>query len=136
MLVALGLYDTRTGLIIAFTTITISFSAWMLNGFIDTVPTELDEAAMVDGCSRLRVFFSVIFPTIAPGTVATVIFAFLLAWEDLSWCLSLTTSEPVATITSGLTRLVTQFGIIWPELMAGSVIGAMPPMAFYLLLQN
>ena len=136
MLSAVGLYDTRTGLIIAFTTITLPFSTWMLKGFIDTVPVELDEAAMVDGCSQLRTFFSVIFPTIAPGMVATVIFAFLLAWGDLLWCLSLTTSESVATVTLGLTRLVTQFRIIWPELMAGSVVGALPPIALYLLLQN
>mgnify|MGYP000159059707 CR=1 FL=1 len=136
MLATLGLYDTRTGWIIAFTTITLPFSTWMLKGFIDTVPAELDEAAMVDGCSRLRAFFSVIFPTIAPGMVATVIFAFLLAWGDLLWCLSLTTSESVATVTLGLTRLVTQFRIIWPQLMAGSVVGALPPIVLYLLLQN
>ncbi len=136
MLAAVRLYDTRTGLIIAFTTITLPFSTWMLKGFIDTVPTELDEAAMVDGCSRLRAFFSVVFPTIAPGMVATVIFAFLLAWGDLLWCLSLTTSESVATVTLGLTRLVTQFRIIWPQLMAGSVVGALPPIVLYLLLQS
>ncbi|TES86211.1 carbohydrate ABC transporter permease [Candidatus Aerophobetes bacterium] len=136
MLAALGLYDTRTGLVIAFTTITLPFSTWMLKGFIDTVPVELDEAAMVDGCSRLRAFFSVIFPAIAPGMVATIVFAFLLAWGDLLWCLALTTSESVATVTLGLARLVTQFRIEWPQLMAGSVVAAIPPVLLYLLLQN
>jgi multiple sugar transport system permease protein len=78
----------------------------------------------------------VILPLIAPGMVATVIFAFLLAWGDLLWVLVLTSGEKMTTVTLGLTRLVTQFRIIWPQLMAGSTIGALPPLILYLLLQN
>jgi multiple sugar transport system permease protein len=136
MMAAAGLYNTRIGLIIAFTSITLPFSTWMMKGFIDTVPEELDQAAMVDGCSRLGAFFRVVFPTIIPGMVATVIFAFLLAWGDLLWALCLTSTESMATVTLGLSRLVTQFRIIWPQLMAGSVIGALPPIVLYLLLQS
>jgi len=136
MLAKLGLYNTYPGLILAFTTITLPFSTWMLKGFIDTVPEELDQAALVDGCTRLGAYFRVILPVIAPGMVATMIFAFLLAWGDLLWVLVLTSGENMATVTLGLSRLVTQFRIIWPQLMAGSMIGALPPVILYLFLQN
>jgi multiple sugar transport system permease protein len=136
MLTKLGLYNTYPGLILAFTTITLPFSTWMLKGFIDTVPEELDQAALVDGCTRLGAYSRVILPVIAPGMVATMIFAFLLAWGDLLWVLVLTSGENMATVTLGLSRLVTQFRIIWPQLMAGSVVGALPPIILYLFLQN
>lgn len=136
MLTSVELYNTYPGLILAFTAITLPFSTWMLKGFIDSVPEELDDAALIDGCSRLGAYLKVILPLIAPGMVATVIFAFLLAWGDLLWVLVLTSGERMTTVTLGLTRLVTQFRIIWPQLMAGSAIGALPPLILYLLLQN
>ena len=136
MLSTFGLYNTYPGLILAFTAITLPFSTWMLKGFIDSVPEELDAAALIDGCNRLGAYFKVIMPLIAPGMVATVIFAFLLAWGDLLWVLVLTSGEKMTTVTLGLTRLVTQFRIIWPQLMAGSMIGALPPLILYLLLQS
>ncbi|MGC9018820.1 MAG: carbohydrate ABC transporter permease [Candidatus Bipolaricaulaceae bacterium] len=136
LLAKVGLYNSYTGLILAFCTLTLPFSAWMLKGFIDTVPHELDEAAMIDGCSRLHAFFRVVFPLITPGMVATLIFAFLLAWGDLLWVLCLTSTESMATVTLGLSRLVTQFRVIWPQLMAGSMIATIPPVVLYLVLQN
>lgn len=136
MLSNVGLYNTYPGLILAFTTITLPFSTWMLKGFIDTVPEELDDAAKIDGCSSVGAYFRVILPLITPGMVATVIFAFLLAWGDLLWVLVLTSGESMTTVTLGLTRLVTQFRIIWPQLMAGSLLGALPSIILYLVLQN
>jgi len=136
MLAKVHLYNTYPGLILAFTTITLPFSTWMMKGFTDTVPVELDQAAMVDGCSRFGAFLRVILPVIAPGMVATIIFAFLLSWGDLLWVLCLTSTDSMSTVTLGLSRLVTQFRIIWPQLMAGSVVGALPPVILYLLLQN
>lgn len=136
MLARVGLYNSYIGLILAFTTLTLPFSAWMLKGFVDTVPHELDEAALIDGCSRFHAFVRVVFPVITPGMVATLIFAFLLAWGDLLWVLCLTSTDSMATVTLGLSRLVTQFRVIWPQLMAGSVIAAFPPVILYLLLQN
>ena len=79
-----GLYDTRTGLIVAFLTICLPFSTWMMKGFIDKVPQELDHSAMVDGCSRMGIFFKIVLPIVAPGMVATILFAFLLAWGGSS----------------------------------------------------
>lgn len=132
----LGLYDTRTGLIIAFLTICLPFSTWMMKGFIDRVPDALDQAALVDGCSRLGVFFRVILPISAPGMVATIIFAFLLAWGDLLWVICLTSTESMVTVTLGIARTVGEFQIIWPMLMAGALMGGMPAIILYLLLQR
>ena len=132
----LGLYDTRTGLIIAFLTICLPFSTWMMKGFIDRVPDALDQAALVDGCSRLGVFFRVILPISAPGMVATIIFAFLLAWGDLLWVICLTSTESMVTVTLGIARTVGEFRIIWPMLMSGALMGGMPAIILYLLLQR
>ncbi len=131
-----GLYDTRTGLIIAFLTICLPFSTWMMKGFIDKVPQELDQSAMVDGCSRLGIFFKIVLPIVAPGMVATILFAFLLAWGDLLWALCLTSSESMITVTLGIARTVGEFRIIWPMLMAGSLVGGMPAILLYIFLQR
>ena len=131
-----GLYDTRTGLIIAFLTICLPFSTWMMKGFIDKVPQELDQSAMVDGCSRMGIFFKIVLPIVAPGMVATILFAFLLAWGDLLWALCLTTSENMITVTLGIARTVGEFRIVWPMLMAGSLVGGMPAILLYIFLQR
>jgi multiple sugar transport system permease protein len=131
-----GLYDTRTGLIIAFLTICLPFSTWMMKGFIDKVPDELDQSAMVDGCSRMGIFFKIILPVVSPGMVATILFAFLLAWGDLLWALCITSSEPMITVTLGIARTVGEFRIIWPMLMAGSLVGGMPAIILYVFLQR
>lgn len=131
-----GLYDTRTGLIIAFLTICLPFSTWMMKGFIDKVPQELDQSAMVDGCSRMGLFFKIVLPIVAPGMVATILFAFLLAWGDLLWALCLTSSENMITVTLGIARTVGEFRIIWPMLMAGSLVGGMPAILLYIFLQR
>lgn len=131
-----GLYDTRTGLIIAFLTICLPFATWMMKGFIDKVPEELDHSAMVDGCSRLGIFFKIVLPIVAPGMVATILFGFLLAWGDLLWALCLTSSENMITVTLGIARTVGEFRIIWPMLMAGSLVGGMPAILLYIFLQR
>jgi multiple sugar transport system permease protein len=136
ILTKVGLYDTRTGLTVAFLTICLPFSTWMMKGFIDKVPVELDQSAMIDGCSRMGVFFRIVAPIVAPGMVATILFAFLLAWGDLLWALCLTTSESMITVTLGIARTVGEFRIIWPMLMAGSLIGGMPAIILYMLLQR
>ena len=136
LLTQFGLYNTYPGLIIAFTTITLPFSTWMMKGFVDTVPQEMDFQALVDGCTYPQIFARIVFPLITPGMVATMMFAVVLAWGDLLWVLVLTSGESMTTVTLGLSRLVTQFRIIWPQLMAGSVVGAIPPVALYLFLQR
>jgi len=131
-----GLYNTYLGVILAFTTLTLPFSVWMLKGYTDTVPTELDQAARVDGCSPFTAYRRVVLPLIMPGVVATLVFAFLLSWGDLLWVLVLTSGDEMATFTLGLTRLVTQFRTFWPQLMSGSVVAVVPCIVLYAWLQR
>ena len=136
MLSYVELYDTLTGLILSQTTITLPFSIWMLKGYVDTVPDEIDQAAMVDGASRLRICLTVVLPNILPGLVATIIFAFLLSWGDLLWALCLISDQTKQTMTLGITQLVGQFRVQWSEIMAATVIVTIVPATLYLMLQR
>jgi multiple sugar transport system permease protein len=136
MLSLVGLYNTLLGLILSQITITLPFSIWMLKGYVDTVPTEIDQAAMVDGASRTRTFLMVVLPGILPGLVATIIFAFLLSWGDLLWALCLINARAKQTLTLGITQLVGEFRTEWSTIMAATVIATTIPAVLYLLLQN
>jgi multiple sugar transport system permease protein len=136
MIAMLGLYDTLTGLILSQVTITLPFSIWMLKGYVDTIPTEIDQAAMVDGASRIRTLLTIVLPGILPGLVATIIFAFLLSWGDLLWALCLINSQSKQTLTLSITQLVGEFRTEWSTIMAATVIATMVPAVLYLLLQN
>ena len=136
MLSLVGLYNTLLGLILSQITITLPFSIWMLKGYVDTVPTEIDQAAMVDGASRTRTFMTVVLPGILPGLVATFIFAFLLSWGDLLWALCLINAKAKQTLTLGITQLVGEFRTEWSTIMAATVIATFIPAVLYLLLQK
>ncbi|MDU0338703.1 carbohydrate ABC transporter permease [Bosea rubneri] len=136
MLSALALYDTHLGLILAQTTITLPFTIWMLKGYMDTIPVEIDQAAMIDGATRWQCLIHCVLPNILPGLVATMIFSFLLAWGDLLWALCLITDSAKQTMTLGITNLVGQFRVLWSDVMAATVIGCAIPAFFYLLLQR
>lgn len=136
MISYLKLYDTLLGLILAETAITLPFSIWMLKGYVDTVPIEIDQAAMVDGASRTRTFLTVVLPNLLPGLVATIIFAFLLCWGDLLFALCLISSKSKQTMTLGITALIGQFRVQWSEIMAATLITTVVPAVLYLILQN
>jgi multiple sugar transport system permease protein len=136
ILAALDLYNTLTGLIIAYVTICLPFAAWMSKGYFDSIPRELDEAGLVDGASRLQIFLRIICPIAVPGTVSTLLFAFLLAWQDLLWALCLVSIDEKRTVTLGVAFLVGEFVIKWPMLTAASLIGSLPTIFLYLFLQR
>ena len=136
ILAALGLYNTLTGLIIAYVTICLPFAAWMSKGYFDSIPRELDEAGLVDGASRLQVFRRIVMPIALPGTVATFLFAFLLAWQDLLWASALISVDEKRTVTLGVAFAVGEFVIKWPMLTAASLIASLPTLVLYLGLQR
>jgi multiple sugar transport system permease protein len=136
LLAAAELYNTLTGLIIAYVTICLPFAAWMSKGYFDSIPRELDEAGLVDGASRLQIFLRIIMPIALPGTVATLLFAFLLAWQDLLWALCLISIDAKRTVTLGVAFSVGEFIINWPMLTAASLIGSLPTLILYLALQR
>jgi multiple sugar transport system permease protein len=136
ILAAVDLYNTLTGLIIAYVTICLPFAAWMSKGYFDSIPRELDEAGLVDGASRLQIFLRIIMPIAVPGTVATLLFAFLLAWQDLLWALCLISIDEKRTVTLGVAFTVGEFIVKWPMLTAASLIGSLPTIILYLFLQR
>ncbi len=136
ILAAVELYNTLTGLVIAYITICLPFAAWMSKGYFDSIPRELDEAALVDGASRLQVFGRIIMPIALPGTVATFLFGFLLAWQDLLWAASLISIDEKRTVTLGVAFSVGEFVIKWPMLTAACLIGSLPTLILYLGLQR
>lgn len=131
-----ALYDSRIGLILGYTAVALPFCTWMLKGYFDSIPTELDEAALVDGCTRYSALFRVVIPLALPGAVATCIFGFLLAWGDLLWAMSLTSSESVCTITLGIANSVGEYRVVWPALMSAALIACIPSVVLYSLLQR
>ncbi|MGH7264251.1 MAG: carbohydrate ABC transporter permease [Candidatus Rokuibacteriota bacterium] len=136
ILAAVELYNTLTGLVIAYVTICLPFAAWMSKGYFDSIPRELDEAGLVDGATRLGVFLRVVMPVALPGTVATFLFAFLLAWQDLLWAASLISVDDKRTVTLGVAFAVGEFVIKWPMLTAACLIGSLPTLVLYLGLQR
>lgn len=133
----LHLLDTHLALVLSFTTFALPFSVWMMKGFIDSVPREIEEAAEVDGCSRLRALFSVVLPTIAPGTVAVAVYSFLAAWNNLLFPLALTSSLENRTVTVGLVlTYVGEAQTRWAELMAASFVVTLPVVVAFILVQR
>lgn len=136
IMAAIGLYNTWASLIIAFVTICLPFATWMQKGYIDSLPMALDEQALIDGASRLRIFWQVILPLSMPGMVATTLFGFLLAWGDLLWAATLASTDDVRTVTQGLAFTVGEFITDWPMLCAASTIGSVPSILLYISMQR
>jgi len=126
------LYNTLTALVLAYTSFVLPFATWILKGYFDTVPTELDEAAMIDGCSALGTFWRVVLPVARPGVTAASIYAFLLAWNEFMFAYVLTDSNEKYTISVGIAHLFGEYSVAWNELMAAGMIAALPPIVLYM----
>ena len=126
------LYNTLTALVIAYTSFVLPFATWILKGYFDTIPTELDEAAMIDGCSPLATFRRVVLPVAVPGLTATAIYAFLLAWNEFMFAYVLTDSNEKYTISVGIAHLFGEYSVAWNELMAAGMVAAVPPIVLYM----
>ncbi|WP_320780283.1 carbohydrate ABC transporter permease [Streptomyces sp. CRN 30] len=131
----LGQYDRLTGLIITYLTFILPFTVWTLRGFIVNIPKELEEAAMVDGCSRTGAFVRVVFPLLAPGMVATSVYAFIQAWNEYLYALMLM-SQQNQTATVWLGNFTTKHGTEYAPMMAGSTMMAVPIVILFLLVQR
>ncbi|WP_200305027.1 carbohydrate ABC transporter permease [Streptomyces adelaidensis] len=131
----LGQYDRLTGLIITYLTFILPFTVWTLRGFIVNIPRELEEAAMVDGCSRTTAFLRVVFPLLAPGMVATSVYGFIQAWNEYLYALMLM-SQQNQTATVWLGNFTTKHGTEYAPMMAGSTLMAVPIVVLFLLVQR
>ncbi|GLP72158.1 MULTISPECIES: carbohydrate ABC transporter permease [unclassified Streptomyces] len=128
-------YDKLSGLIITYLTFILPFTVWTLRGFIVNIPKELEEAAMVDGCSPTGAFIRVVFPLLAPGMVATSVYAFIQAWNEYLYALMLL-SQKNQTATVWLGNFTTKHGTEYAPMMAGSTMMAVPIVVLFLLVQR
>jgi len=133
---SLGLTGQLSSLIITYVTFNLPFSSILMSGFVSNIPQQLEEAAMVDGCSRLSAIVHVIFPLLVPGIVATSVFAFIDAWNDFLFALMFISKNANFTIPVGLSYMIGEFNIAYGALAAGSVIALLPTVIFFGFIQK
>jgi N,N'-diacetylchitobiose transport system permease protein len=134
-----GLLNSVIGVTILYTAAVVPFTIWMLRGFVAGVPIELEEAAMVDGLSRTRAFLRITFPLLAPGLVASGVYAFLQAWNEFTIALVALPAESSQTLPLWLRGFLASSasrGVDWGEVMAASTLIAVPVIVFFLLVQG
>ncbi|MEV6006374.1 carbohydrate ABC transporter permease [Streptomyces sp. NPDC051976] len=129
------LYGSRLGLIITYLTFSLPFSIWMLVGYFDSIPRDLDEAAKVDGCGPFGALFRVVVPAAVPGIVAVCVYAFMTAWGEVLFA-SVMTNDSTRTLAVGLRGYATQNDVYWNQVMAASLVVSVPVVAGFLLLQR
>jgi len=136
LLDSVGQVDSLLGVIAYYMAVVLPFMIWTLRGFVHNIPVDLEEAAMVDGASRVGAFMRIVFPLVAPGLVATAIFGFIQAWNEYIIAYVLLSSSSKQTLTIWLASFTTQHGTDWGGLMAGATLTALPVVVFFLLVQR
>lgn len=131
-----GMLNQLIGLVVVYVAFSVPFAIWMLRGFVAAIPRELEEAAYIDGCSWPRMFWSVLFPLVAPGLVATSVFSFITAWNEFVFAITFMSDQSSYTVAAGLRRFFTQYGTDWGAVMAGSTLITVPVMLFFVLVQK
>jgi multiple sugar transport system permease protein len=131
----LGLLYTPSSLLLAYTTFTIPFSVWLLTGYINDLPSSLEEAAMVDGANRAQAFIKIILPILVPCLVATGVYIFMQAWNEYTFAVMFT-NEKNRTIPVALKNLVGQLGVQWDLLTAGGIITILPVCIMFFFAQR
>jgi len=133
---ALGLVDTYQALIYSNFSFTVPFTVWMLVGYFESIPKELEESAMLDGCNRFGALCRVVLPLAAPGVAATAIFAFVASWSELLFAITFTSQTEMRTLSAGLLYMVGQYEIQWGQLSAGVIISTVPVAILFTYLQR
>ncbi len=131
----LGLSDTAAGMILLYTAVNLSLAVWLLKGFIDEIPREYEEAALVDGYTRLQAFVRVVLPQMRAGIAATAIFCLIFAWNEYAFALLLTSGE-AQTAPPFIPTIIGEGGLDWPAVAAGTTLFVLPVVIFTVLLRN
>lgn len=132
----IGLFNTLTGLVIAYVAFTLPFAIWMLRGFYENLPESLEEAAMIDGCTRVGAVFRVIVPLSAPAIATTAIFTWVLAWNEFVFALVLINDPDKKTLPPGMSEWIGQYSLNWDLLMAGALGATLPMLVIFFFLQS
>ena len=133
---SLGLLNTSIGLILAYSVTALPLCVWMLKGFFDTVPRELEEAALLDGCNQFQVFWKVILPLSLPAVAVTALFSFLAAWNEYLLALTFNTSNDMYTLPVGLASLISSTGQAWGDFAAASLLVSIPVVILFIVFQK
>lgn len=131
-----GLMNSRIGLIIVYMTFSVPYAVWLLVGFFKTVPMEIEEAARVDGATKMQAFHKVVVPIVAPGIVAVAIYTFINAWNEFLYSLILINSSSKMTVAVALKSLEGQEVLDWGVMMAASAVVVIPSVVFFMLIQK
>ena len=131
-----GLLNTYAGLILAYLIITLPLSVWMLVGYFRSIPIELEEAAIIDGASRLLVLVRIVLPLSLPGLVAIVVYAFVTTWNEFIFALCFASDSSVKTLPIGLAEFSTELNTDWGAVMAASVVMTLPIIVLFLAMQK
>jgi len=132
----LGLADSLTGLIAAYPSFTVPFVTWLLMGYFESIPVELEESAMIDGATRFGAFWRIVLPLSAPGVLAAGLYAFTQSWNEFLYALVFITNVKLRTLPVGLSSFITGDVYGWGYLMAGAVLTTLPVIAAYIYLQK
>ena len=132
----LGMANSLSGLIAAYPSFTVPFVTWLLMGYFESIPEELEEAAMIDGATRFGAFYRVVLPLSAPGVLAAGLYAFTQAWNEFLYALVFITDAKLRTLPVGLASFITGDVYGWGSLMSGAVLTTLPVIAAYIYLQK
>jgi len=136
IMVFLQLLNTYFGLILANTVFALSFCTWMLSGYFKTIPLDIEEAALIDGCSRLQTIQRIMIPISAPGVATVLIYSFILAWNDLIFALAFTTSVNKTPVTLGIQNFVGRFYSQWDYLTCAAFLATIPVVVMFLFIER
>lgn len=131
----IGLLDTFLGIILGHSTFAIPFSVWMLTSYLNAIPRDLDEAATIDGASRMQTLTKVLLPVVMPGIVTTAIYIFVTSWNEYLFAMMLS-GQNVRTVTVALQLFIGEFTVLWGLLTAGGTLIALPVTLLFLLIQR
>ena len=136
LMARLGLLDTKTGLIIVYCSLATPFSLWTMSNFLGALPAELEEAARVDGCSRLGALVRVVLPLARPGIVACGLFAFLLCWDEFLYALIFTSTANAKTIPVAIAEFTGRNAVDFGLIAAGGILASLPPLVLTVVFQR
>jgi multiple sugar transport system permease protein len=136
IIAGLNMSDSIYGLMLVYPTFTLPFCTWLLMSYFRSIPVELEEAALIDGCGRLGVLFRIVLPLAAPALVVVALFSFTQGWNEFLYAFVFTSSQSSRTLTVGLTLMLGEDVFYWGKMMAGALITAIPPVVMYTLAQR
>lgn len=133
---SMGLLNSPVGLVVTYLTIAVPFCAWMMKGFFDTIPREIDESGYVDGLTPFGTFWRLILPLAKPGIAVTAFYSFITAWSEVAYASAFMVGDENLTLAGGLQKFVNQYGAQWGPMSAASVLIAVPAALVFLFAQR